>query len=431
MKKFKNENGNKGESKSKKLKITVAVIACALTAFFGTYGISRLQLATLNGISVYGDIEANEWNESIPFDADEYFFLTAEEGAELKVLMLTDTHFNNGGWYARYFWAGEFENQSVYADIKKLVKTSEPDFIYLTGDIETDTLNDVIFEDFCDFMAKFDIPWTMTMGNHDGEQRADKAKIAEILSAAENCVFDVGYTNLNGLGNTVIPVKDGAGAVLYAFVLMDAGDWQLKKDPNKQFSTYEAGYTERQLEWYEWVIEGLKSREGRTVGTMLLTHIPFHAVTYAAKLVYAGIVLKMPGKTVSADDKYIYGTDPFDTESEFGYENEEYKAFRSAYKTRGDKGYGILTLESYFEYAENDAFFKLLKKLGSTDNVVTGHNHCDGYSVLFDGIVYTSVVKTGDIYTAKSWDNGNRGGTLFKFVNTGSGLEIVSERLFA
>ncbi|MDR3292945.1 MAG: metallophosphoesterase [Clostridiales bacterium] len=410
---------------NKKLKVALIAIVVTAAAVFGTYGVSRIQLELLGRVSLYGTIEENPWDEDIVFSSDDYYTLTVERGDTLKILMLTDTHFKNGGWYANYVWVGEAVNQGVYADIKTLVKETSPDFIYLTGDIETASLNDKIFEQFCAFMEKLGVDWTMTMGNHDGENRADKAYISGILSDAKysRCVYDVGYTNLNGLGNTVIPVVDETDTLLYAFILMDFGDWQKRKDPVKQYSTYEAGETEEQRLWYAWVVEGLAAEKGETVETMLLAHIPFHAVTYAAKLSYMDIKL-------DSTDGYLYGTDPFDTESEFGYTNAEYLAFREAYHANGDKGYNILTLASYYEYKENDLFFKLITDLGSTKQIVTGHNHCDGYSVRFDGIVYTSVVKTGDIYVDKAWDNGNRGGTLFLFENVGGSLSVVSERLY-
>ncbi|MDR1905720.1 MAG: metallophosphoesterase, partial [Clostridiales bacterium] len=206
------------KTKGQKFKTAALTILFIAVVFFGTYGVSRVQLSLLGKENIYGYVEANEWDERMTFDADAYFSLTVNEGGTLKVLMLTDTHFKNGGWYANYFWVGEAVNRGAYADIKKLVKDAAPDFIYLTGDIETASLNDLIFEEFGAFMDGFKIPWTMTMGNHDAENRADKAKVAEILLAAEYCVLDVGFTNLNGLGNTVIPVKDGNGRILYAFI---------------------------------------------------------------------------------------------------------------------------------------------------------------------------------------------------------------------
>ncbi|MDR3262991.1 MAG: metallophosphoesterase [Clostridiales bacterium] len=406
-----------------KLKVTAIVLLSVIIAVGGVYGVSRIQLSVLKDQNIYGYVTPNEWSDALAFDAGDYYSLTVKDGETLEVLMLTDTHFNNGGWYANYLWFGEALNKAVYGDIKKLIKQTNPDFIYITGDLHTASMSDIVYTEFCKFMADFKIPWTLTMGNHDAEHRADKAKIAEILTAAEYCVYDIGFTNLNGLGNTVIPIKDGGGRIIYAFVLMDFGDWQLRKNPDKQYSTYDAGVTDMQLYWYEWVINGLTAAAGKPVETMLLAHIPFHAVTYAAKLVQAG-------KTLSADDKYINGSDPFDTESEFGYVTAEYALFREAYKAAGDKGYDILTVEGYYEYKANDAFFKLITDLDSTKYVVSGHNHCDGYTVRFDGITYTSVVKTGDIYVSRDWDNGNRGGTIFAFKNNGGVLDITNERLY-
>ncbi|MDR1906568.1 MAG: hypothetical protein LBQ27_06675, partial [Clostridiales bacterium] len=190
------------------------------------------------------------------------------------------------------------------------------------------------------------------------------------------------------------------------------------------------GVTKNQIGWYEWVVTGLKTEAGKNIETMLLAHIPFHAAAYAAKLTYAGSVLGYADKLISPEDKYLYGTDPFDVESEFGYETAEYKAFREAYKAEGNKGYEILTLSSYYEYAQNDEFFEVIKSLDSTKQIVSGHNHCDGYSVIFDGITYTSVVKTGDIYVHNDWDNGNRGGTLFSFENKDGTIAVSSKRLF-
>ena len=417
------EKSAKKSRLSGKAKIWLFFISLPIVSVLIIYGISRVDLDIKGKKSLYGSVSEKLWSPELSFDAGSYFSLTVKDGEALDILMLTDTHFNNGGWYANYFWLDDARNKAVYGDISKVVDLSDPDFIYITGDLLTDTLSDYIYRDFCGFMDAMKIPWTMTFGNHDAEWRADKAKLSEILNASKYCKFDIGYTNINGLGNTVIPIKDGNGSVIYALVLMDFGDWQKKKDPDKQYSTYEAGTTENQLGWYRWVIEGLKASAGRPVETMMLAHIPFHAVTYAAKLTYAG---KLSGQS----DKYIYGTDPFDTESEFGYETGEYKEFRRAYRASRNKGYEILTLDGYYEYKRNDEFFKLITELGSTKQIVSGHNHCDGYSVSFDGITYTSVVKTGSIYVSAEWDGGNRGGTLFKLENRGGALSVSSERLF-
>ena len=87
-----------------------------------------------------------------------------------------------------------------------------------------------------------------------------------------------------------------------------------------------------------------------------------------------------------------------------------------------DRGYAI--------HRENDVFLSTIIEKGSTKRVVTGHNHCDGYEVLFDGITYTSVVKTGSIYVDKDCDMENRGGSKFVITNKGDKATVTSSAVY-
>lgn len=361
------------------------------------YGAARIDNAVKGKKTVLGTVAEKLWDEDMEFDSDSYYTMTADD--EFKVLMVTDIHFMNGGWYAKYLWFADIVNKGAMKSIEKMVKEFSPDLIIVAGDLLTDSLSDVIFQDFCDFMAKFETPWTFTFGNHDPEYRADKSALAEILMAADYCLFDAGFTNLIGLGNNVIAIKNTQGKLLYAFVLMDFGDWQQRKHPGRLYSTEDVGPNENQEKWYEWVIRGLAEENGgEMVETMLVCHIPMHAYTYAVEL----------GEFSS------YNGAPFDAESEFGYETAEFAAYRKQYRETGTKGNQI-TAAAYEEYKANDTFFAKIYALGSTKHMASGHNHCDGYTVSYDSITYTSIVKTGDNYTSKDWDNGNRGGSFFKF----------------
>src|SRR5699024_1944949 len=100
-----------------------------------------------------------------------------------------------------------------------------------------------------------------------------------------------------GLGNTVIHLRDpGSGEIYYAFILMDTGDWQnlLSNQTAKNradlgarpYSRTGVGLTNRQIEWYKWVVDGLTSYN-RSVGvsagqstpeSMLICHIGMKAM---------------------------------------------------------------------------------------------------------------------------------------------------------
>ena len=50
--------------------------------------------------------------------------------------------------------------------------------------------------------------------------------------------------------------------------------------------------------------------------------------------------------------------------------------------------------------------------LGSAKAFATGHNHCAGYAVMYDDVIFRSVPKTGDLNATEIHDNYKRGGLL-------------------
>ncbi len=68
----------------------------------------------------------------------------------------------------------------------------------------------------------------------------------------------------------------------------------------------------------------------------------------------------------------------------------------------------------------NTGFFEVMKELGSTKNVVVGHDHVNCYSVLYDGIRLSYGLKTGDRCYA---DNDLNGGTVLTVSDSGVTVE--------
>ncbi|MCD7873157.1 MAG: hypothetical protein LUG21_07690, partial [Clostridiales bacterium] len=301
-----------------------------------------------------------------------------------------------------------------------------------------------------------------------------------------------------GLGNTVINLRDSqTGLIYYSFILMDTGDWQNMygnmEAKNRldigmrPFSRVGVGLTNRQIEWYKWVIDGLEQynislgaeKEAAVPETMLLCHIGMKAMDYATILSqyensYGGKYVEggydnndLPFSTDAewsrpADRQYIEydGSDEKITSNEAlmqkidyynknGAESKGNSALAQYWcladeSKRGDYISGKnedypnpmhiselvpLIDEAYAVHRRNDLFLSVVLEKGSTKRIVTGHNHCDGYEVLFDGITYTSVVKTSDIYVDKEWDN-NHGGSKFVISNTENGVNVESSALY-
>lgn len=302
-----------------------------------------------------------------------------------------------------------------------------------------------------------------------------------------------------GLGNTVINLREKEiGLIYYSFVLMDTGDWQNMHGNmtaknrltvgERPFSRVGVGLTNKQIEWYKWIIDGLKQynlEKGENEitsppETMLLCHIGMKVLDYATIL--SQYENSYNGEYVKGG--YDNNDLPFHTEAEWsrpsdrsyieydGSNNEiisseeimsKVKEFSKNSKEKEANAaisqYWILAdntkRESYINgentdfptpkkiaelvpiidrgyamHRENDVFLSTIIEKGSTKRVVTGHNHCDGYEVLFDGITYTSVVKTGSIYVDKDCDMENRGGSKFVITNSGGKANVTSSAVY-
>lgn len=393
--------------------IAAAVGAAAYAGISTYYFKKKCKMGT---VFVEGTVDEYKWQSSDKFCADDYPAISAKNG-KVRILALTDTHLEMTGIYSNDRWTKHLLVKTGYRHIQKLIDASQPDLILLTGDILTDPLSDIVFQNIADFLDRFNIPWTMVFGNHDGEWRASKEFFYNVMEKSKNCIFQPGPTNLQGLGNSLINFKNADGKIFYSIILMDSGDSQ-KIDENKiwysdmkldktsrRFGTVRVGINNKQTQWYRWVINGLKEQCGDTVETMLAMHFPLKAYEYAVRL---GKFTrnKMPFE-ISAEDCY----DPPEKFSKFHEMDAE-------------------TLkEGYADYKKNYPFYKAIKELGSTKHIITGHNHCFGYTAEFDGISFTSVVKTTGIYVDRKNDHGKRGGTIFEISeNAVNGTHIAKNQ---
>ncbi|MCI5795265.1 MAG: metallophosphoesterase [Ruminococcus sp.] len=497
--------------------VMAAAVSAAAVILLLLWVISRAGLKKQSRIFKSGTWKEINWDANDEFDPDDetlYHTMDFDRDREFRLLMMTDIHYRNDGWYG--IWTINFQNRKTDRDLRYLVKETNPDLIIVSGDVESGSLNDDNYRNFTDMMDSLGVPWTLVFGNHDAETRADKPAVMNIVEKGKNTVFRQGPTNLGitkdrviddrvydektdkyagGLGNTVINLRDKkTGIIYYSFILADTGDWQNMygnmKSKNRlsvgprPFSRVGVGLTDRQIEWYKYIIDGLtkynRKKGGDTPETMFISHIAPNVCDYAAILSqydnsYGGCYTSggypyndLPFSTDAewsspADRPYIefdesnkeLTSDPkIAARLKFYNENAVEKAGNDAISQylcladndkRGDYISGknekypnpmhlsqlvkIIDRE-YPTHRENDLFIRAVYEKGSTKRMASGHNHCDGYEVFFDGITYNSVVKTGDIYVDRDWDNGNRGGSLFKIIGTNDGVSVKSEAVF-
>ena len=131
---------------------------------------------------------------------------------------------------------------------------------------------------------------------------------------------------------------------------------------------------DNQIEWYKWAVEGLASIEGKTVQSTAIFHIPVYEYTEAYNAA-------------------------FDMNA---------NAFKPEY---ADNCFGVRG-EDVCSAPVNNGFFSLMKELGSTKDVIVGHDHKNSFSVVFDGIRLSYCLKTGFGSYADESGNTNGGSVL-------------------
>ncbi|MBR4761599.1 MAG: hypothetical protein IK086_03085, partial [Clostridia bacterium] len=103
--------------------------------------------------------------------------------------------------------------------------------------------------------------------------------------------------------------------------------------------------------------------------SVLITHIPINAYLAAAN---AAFKINRPDKSVTLARSY--GKDVWNV----GYEDS----------------YGVYH-EPISAYPEDEGAFDLIRELGSTKNIVCGHNHINNWVVNYNGVRFVFGTKTG------------------------------------
>lgn len=179
------------------------------------------------------------------------------DDGRFRILQLTDLHYT----------ANEQQSGHVPAMLTKLIEREKPDLIVITGDLVYAAGPEKLLRHICGVIAKQDVPYAITLGNHDAEQGLTRSEIYDIVRTLPNCIN--GSYNPAGerQGDFVIPIaatNDPCGAALY---IMDSNDY------NANDHSY-AGVDAEQVAWYVQQSKALEARYDRKVNSLVFTHIP-------------------------------------------------------------------------------------------------------------------------------------------------------------
>ncbi|MBQ6825746.1 MAG: metallophosphoesterase [Clostridia bacterium] len=263
--------------------------------------------------------------------------------------------------------------------VETLIERVSPDLITLSGDLSyADDF--ASYKKFADYFDSFKIPWTCCFGNHDNQDGDEPMqKVIDEYMKHDFFVFEKCDQSLGNSNVVILIEKNGKNSE--AIFLMDTHDRVPYKENSCGINQAWGKLTAEQLNWYEKRV--LELKEIGCNESILITHIPINAYIQAAKSAFKN---PQPDKSVKLSDSY--GTNIWNA----GYEDS----------------YGVLH-EPISAYPEDEGAFDLICNLGSTKNIICGHNHVNNWVVKYNGVRFIFGTKTG---CGSYWEPEINGGTV-------------------
>jgi 3',5'-cyclic AMP phosphodiesterase CpdA len=293
------------------------------------------------------------WYPEIPFDCSKFPALV--KGGDFKILQLTDLHINSPG----------LQVINALTMVEELVHQTNPDLIIMTGDSVCGNINDFMADVLVTLFDSFKIPYTFTLGNHDGEGIVENPSIAKIYANGKFSFYKNGSGSIHGYSNSAINLENSQG-IVYSLILIDTNRYRDYPDGS---SGYDYVYPD-QIRWYEWYINSLSNYSKKDVKSLMFYHIPLPEIndvrTEMAKV------------------------DP----------NAEKDAFR----------------ENPCPGNQNTGLFDKIVRLKSTTHMFFGHDHRNLLDYVYKGVHFVYGAKTGSSYYH---DNDRLGGTLITVSQAG------------
>lgn len=309
-----------------------------------------------------------KWNLKTEFTESAYTVIEKDPTKDFVILNLADVQLNDDEVFADM---GTRANNMIAS----LIEKTQPDLITLTGDNAWGT---VAYMELINYIDSFGIPWAPVMGNHDGQGCVSEFWAAELFTQAENCLFQFGPENM-GYGNYILNVTEN-GEIIHTLFMMDT-------HANRDYTLEDGTVLENeydhlwplQMNWYKWAVNGIAQQEGKVVESTCFMHIPVIQYRYAW------------------DDAW----------------DEEAQSFRPEY---AENAFGKNS-EWVCSAPVDNGFFDLCKELGSTKNMIVGHDHVNSSSIVYEGIRLTYGLKLGE---GCYFEDGMTGGTTLTINSQGN-----------
>ena len=195
-------------------------------------------------------------------------YLKFNEEGHFKIVQFTDTHFH----------FDSPKSNVVMKTIEKVLTSENPDFVIFTGDIITKAPLMKGWKIITDPVIKREIPWAVTLGNHDHEHDVKRENIIPLIKDIPYNLTSKGNEQVHGYGNYVLPVKknsaDKTAALIYC---MDSNAYTPIEDIGKY-----GWFKFSQIQWYrETSSRFIKKNAGHPLPSLAFFHIPLPEYTEA------------------------------------------------------------------------------------------------------------------------------------------------------
>lgn len=194
--------------------------------------------------------------------------LRFNQDKKFKIVQFTDVH-----WHP-----GSSDTTSIARRMCEILDKEKPDLVVYTGDVSTGKPAKEAFDKALEPVISRNIPFAVTLGNHDDEQDLTRKELLEYISTKPGNLT-THTEGIYGVTNYVLPVKSVKGdkdeAVLY---MIDSNSYSTLK----QVKGY--GWMSRnQIEWYEKRSAGYTERNnGTPLPALAFFHIPLPEYNEAA-----------------------------------------------------------------------------------------------------------------------------------------------------
>ncbi len=305
--------------------------------------------------------DAVKYESQLVPEKDKNGLWTFTTDKDFKVVQLTDVHIGAG-------WMSLKKDAMALNAVAAMLTAEKPDLVVVTGDVsypvpfQAGTFNNKSSAKiFAALMEKLGVYWTMTMGNHDTELYSyfSRETIGDLYENGgyKYCLFQAGPEDVDGVGNSVINVKNSKGIITQSLFTFDSHSY-VDGDYFGIAWKYD-NIHQNQIDWYSNTLDKLNAENNKIlkkdksdIKSLAFFHIPLT-------------------EQKAAWDEY----------AENGFKDT--KDAKLVYGVAGETGKVV-----FCGIHEDDMFETMLEK-GSTKGVFFGHDHKNNLSFDYKGIKMT------------------------------------------